>query len=71
MFSWKNEYLGENSAKIILAFDANAQLLNFTEKLKTASGKCRINMVTWSFLSFAVNVILNLSNDSKFSEVAF
>ena len=32
---------------------------NFTEKLKTASGKYRINMVAWSFLAFAVNVILN------------
>ena len=34
---------------IILTFDANAKLLNFTEKLKTGSGKNRINMVTWSF----------------------
>ena len=48
--------------KIILTFHANAKLLNFTEKLKTASGKCRISMRTWSFLPFAVNVILNLSN---------
>ena len=37
------------------------KLLKFTEKLKTASDKIRINMVTWSFLPFAVNVILNLS----------
>ena len=29
--------------KIILTFDANAKPLNFTEKLKTASAKCRIN----------------------------
>ena len=34
------------------------ELLNFTEKLKTASIKYRVNMVTWSFLPFAVNVIL-------------
>ena len=47
--------------KLILAFDASAKLSNFTEKLKTASGKWRINMVTWSFLPFAVNVTLNLS----------
>ena len=42
----------------------NARLLNFTEKLKTASGKYLygVNMVTWSFLPFAVNVILNFSN---------
>ena len=49
--------------KIILAFDANAKLLDLTEKLKTASDKYRINMVTWPrYLTFAVNVILNLSN---------
>ena len=24
-----------------------------SEKLKTLSGKCRVNMVTWSFLPFA------------------
>ena len=46
--------MDENSAKIILTFDFNTKLLNFTEKLKTASGKCRVNMVTWSFLPFAV-----------------
>ena len=34
------------------AFDANAKLLNFTEKLKTASGKYRVNMVTKSSLPF-------------------
>ena len=34
--------------------DASATLLNFTVKLKSTSGKCRINMVTWSFLPFAV-----------------
>ena len=45
-----------------MAFDANAKQLNYTGKLKTASGKCRINMVTWSFLPFAVNVSLNLCN---------
>ena len=50
---------------MILAFGANAKLLNFTEKLKTASGTCRINMVTWSFLPFAVNVILNLCINGK------
>ena len=44
--------------QIILTFDANAKLLNFTEKLKTARDKCRINMVTWSFLPFAINAIL-------------
>ena len=64
MFSWEknnNKYTDENRAyKIILTFDAIAKLLNFTEKLKTASGKYRINMVTWSFLPFALNVILNL-----------
>ena len=39
--------------------------LNFTEKLKTASGKCTINMVTWSFLPFVVNKnLLNLSNEN-------
>ena len=35
-------FLDENSAKIILAFDASSKLLvmsNFTEKWKTASGK--------------------------------
>ena len=36
---------------------------NFTDKMKTASCKYRINMVTLSFLQFAVNVILNLSNN--------
>ena len=36
-------------------FDANVKLLDFTQKLKTASGKCRINMVTWSFMPLAVN----------------
>ena len=30
---------------IILAFDANTKLLDLTEKLKTAIGKYRINMV--------------------------
>ena len=29
MFSRKNEYMDENSAKITLAFGANAKLLNF------------------------------------------
>ena len=47
--------------KTILAFGANAKLLNFAYKMKTASHKCGINMVTWSFLPFAVSVILNLS----------
>ena len=36
--------------------------LILTEKLKTASGKYGINMVTWSYLMFAVNVIFNPSN---------
>ena len=47
-----------------MAFDANAKLLNFNEKLKTVSGKCVVNVVTWSFLPFAVcvNVVLNLCN---------
>ena len=44
-----------------MAFHVNAKLLNFTLKLKIATGKWRINMVTWSFLPFAINVILNLS----------
>ena len=46
----------KKSAKIILTFDAKANLLNFTAKLKTASssGKCMINMVTWSFLPLVV-----------------
>ena len=30
----------------ILACDANPKVLNFTEKLETASGKLRVNMVT-------------------------
>ena len=46
--------------QMILTFDDNANLLNFTEKLKTASGKYGLYMVMWSFLPFAVNVI-NLS----------
>ena len=33
--------------------------------MKTASNKCWINMVTWSFLPFDVSVILNLSIDSS------
>ena len=49
------------SCRIILTFGANAKLLNFTEKLKTASDKCRMNIVAWSSLPFAVNVILNPS----------
>lgn len=61
MLSWENE----SAMRILqnkLTFDANTKLLNFTEKLKTASGKCRINVVTWSSLPFAVSisVILNL-----------
>ena len=40
--------------KLILAFDINAKLLNFSEKLKTASCKCRTNMFTRSFLPFVV-----------------
>ena len=35
-----------------MAFNAKAKLLNFTEKLKTASGNYRINVVTWSCLPF-------------------
>ena len=54
-------------------FDANAKLLNFTEKLKTPSGKYKVNMVMWPFLSFfgqfLVNVVLNLS--IKFSATRF
>ena len=49
--------------KIILTVEANAELLNFTEKLKTASVKYLVNMVWCSFLLFAVNLILNLSNN--------
>ena len=44
-----------------LIFDANAKLINFTEKLKTAGDKYRVNIVTWSVLSFAINVIVYLS----------
>ena len=48
--------------KIILAFHVNAKLpninINIPENLKTVSGKYRMNMVTWSFLPFAVSVIL-------------
>ena len=36
----------------------------FSEKLKTANGKYRVNIVTWSFLPFAVcrlNAVLYLS----------
>ena len=40
--------------QLILAFDANAKFLDLTEKLKTAIGKYKINMVTWSYLTFAV-----------------
>ena len=29
-------------------FESDAKLLDLTEKLKKASGKYRINMVTWS-----------------------
>ena len=47
---------------MILVFDANTKLLSFTKKLRKDKGKCGINMVTWSFLPFVVNVILNLSN---------
>ena len=45
-----------------MTFHANSKLLNFTEKLKKASGKWRINMVTWSILPYAVNVTLILYN---------
>ena len=51
-----------------LAFHASANLLYFTEKLKTVSGKYRVNMVKWSFLSFAVKVILYLSNNLQREE---
>ena len=43
---------------IILTLDSNPKLLNFTDKLKKTSWKYRVNMVTWSLLPFAVNVIL-------------
>ena len=43
---------------MILAFDANAKLLNFTGKLKTASG-------IWSLSTVCVNAILKLSNVTK------
>ena len=56
MFSWNKEYKDREECKLILAFDANAKLFDLTEKLQTASGKYRINMVTWSYLTFAVNV---------------
>ena len=35
-------------------FNVITKLLNFTEKLNTASSKCWVNMVTWSFLPFAI-----------------
>ena len=54
LFSWKPEYIDGNSAKIILTFDANAKLLNFSARLKKASGKYEINMVTWLSMPFAV-----------------
>ena len=38
----------------ILGFHANAKLLDFAEKLKTASDKYRINIVTWSFVPFVI-----------------
>lgn len=38
---------------MILAFKRKT-LVNFTDKLKTASGECIIKMVTLSFPSFAV-----------------
>lgn len=43
---------------MILAFDASEELLNFTGKLKTASGM-------WSLSTVCVNVILKLSNVTK------
>ena len=57
--------------KIVLTFDADAKLYNFNEKVKTASGKCRTNIVTLSFLSLAVNVILNFYNDLKTADSAY
>ena len=42
----------------ILIFGVNEKLLNFNEKLKTASGRYRVDIVTWSFLPFDVNAIL-------------
>ena len=30
-----------------LTFDANAKLLKFAGKVKTASSKCRVDMITW------------------------
>ena len=38
--------------QIIVAFNTNTKLLNFTKKLETASGKYTINMVTCSFFQF-------------------
>ena len=46
--------------QIILAFGAKTKLLNFFEKMKIASGKYVVNMVTWLHLPFAENVVLNL-----------
>ena len=62
IFFLKKNYTNENSAIIIVTFDAKGKLLNILDKLKTTSGKYRVNMVTWPFLQFAVNAILNLSN---------
>ena len=48
---------------MILSFYANSKLTILTEKLETASGECRINMVMrghFYHLQFAVNIILNL-----------
>ena len=60
--------IDEKNSKIILAFDADAKLIDFTEKekkkekLKTATGKNRLNLVTWSFLLFSANLVPNLFN---------
>ena len=64
VFSSINEHIDDNRAKQFSPLNANAKLLKFSEELKTANGKCRINMVTWSSLPFAVIVVLNLSNDN-------
>ena len=38
--------MGVSEKSLILIFDASAKLLNVTEKIKTVSGKSRVNMVT-------------------------
>ena len=66
MFSLKKQIVHKREyCKIILTSDTKAKLLNFTEKLKTASGKCWTcvgqTLSHGHLVPFGVNVILNLS----------